>query len=181
MPLLRRNRNLLTRHAYACSAEGEPVVQLKDGTAPTNHYALTKVFSETIGEMYARGVQPRFPEAGQPTDNQMSVVITRLGWFIRNTGESETLVAAKAYGAYLSHDDACRYFVRVVESPTPVAGESAVCYAQSATPSGFPEPHDNTSAREVLGYEGQDVYPAGIPFKGARPYPEEILKEQAKL
>ena len=51
-------------------ANGEPVVQLKDGTAPTNHYALTKVFSETIGEMYARGVQPRFAEAGAASQNQ---------------------------------------------------------------------------------------------------------------
>ena len=168
-------------YVYACRAQGEPIVQLKDGTAPTNHYALTKVFSETIGEMYARGVKPRFSTAGEPSENQMSVVITRIGWFIRNTEESKTLVAARQYGAYLSHDDACRYFVRVVESPTPVAGESAICYAQSATPSGFPEPHDNTSAREVLGFEGEDIYPAGIPFEGAQPYPERALKEQAKL
>lgn len=167
----------------ACSAVGEPVVQLKDGTAPTNHYALTKVFSETIGEMYARGVEPRFAEAGQASDNKMSVVITRLGWFVRNTEESETLAAAKSFGAYLSHDDAGRYFVRVVESTTPVAGESAICYAQSANPDGFPEPHDNTSAREVLGYEGQDEYPHGSPFEGARPYPEDVLEEKrtAKL
>ena len=85
--------------------------------------ALTKVFSEDIGQMYARGVQPRFPEAGEPTDNQMSVVITRLGWFVRNTAESEGLAQAGAYGAYLSHDDCGRYMVRVVESPTP--GKSA--------------------------------------------------------
>ena len=71
--------------------------------------------------MYARGVQPRFPEAGEPTDNQMSVVITRLGWFVRNTAESEGLAQAGAYGAYLSHDDCGRYMVRVVESPTPSA------------------------------------------------------------
>ena len=85
--------------------------------------ALTKVFSEDIGQMYARGVQPRFPEAGEPTDNKMSVVITRLGWFVRNTAESEGLAQAGAYGAYLSHDDCGRYMVRVVESPTP--GKSA--------------------------------------------------------
>ena len=31
--------------------DGEPLVQLRDGTAPTNHYALTKVFSEDIGRV----------------------------------------------------------------------------------------------------------------------------------
>lgn len=39
----------------------------------------------------------------------------------------------------------------------------------------------NTSAREVLGFAGKDIYPAGIPFEGAQPYPERALKEQAKL
>ena len=67
-----------------------------------------------------------------------------------------------------------RYFVRVVESDLPAAGASAICYAQSVNPPGFPEPHDNTSAREVLGYEGLDVYPAGSPYEGARPWPDDV-------
>ena len=40
-------------------------ITLEDGTSPTNHYSLTKVFSEDIGQMYARGVEPRFAEAGE--------------------------------------------------------------------------------------------------------------------
>ena len=100
-------------------ALSRPCLLLSDAWRGSRADALTKVFSEDIGQMYARGVQPRFPEAGDPTDNQMSVVITRLGWFVRNTAESEGLAQAGAYGAYLSHDDCGRYMVRVVESPTP--------------------------------------------------------------
>merc|ERR1719282_142542 len=33
-----------------------PIV-LSDGTAPINHYAAMKVFAETLGGLYARGVQ----------------------------------------------------------------------------------------------------------------------------
>jgi nucleoside-diphosphate-sugar epimerase len=139
------------------------VITLADGTAPTNHYSLSKVFSESIGEMYARGVQPRFPEAGEAPPNQISVVITRIGWFVRNASESEDLVAAGRFGYYLSHDDAARYFVRVIESQTPLAGESAVLFAVSKAPVGE-EMFDMTPARDILGFEAQDVYPQGVPF-----------------
>ena len=139
------------------------VITLADGTAPTNHYSLTKVFSETIGEMYARGLQPRFPEAGEAPSNEISVVITRVGWFVRNTGESEDLVAAGRFGYYLSHDDAARYFVRVIESETPRKGDSAVLFAVSRAQKGD-EMFDMTPAREILGFEPQDVYPQGVPF-----------------
>ena len=147
---------------------GGDMIRLEDGTAPTNHYSLTKVFSEEIGRMYARGVQPRFPEAGVATDNTMSVVITRIGWFVRNNAESVDMVASGGYGVYLSHDDAARYFVRVIESPTPEPGESAVLFCVSKAPAGG-ENVDMAPAREVLGFEPQDVYPAGVPFQAELP------------
>ena len=159
-------------------SNGEAIIQLSDGTAPTNHYSLTKVFAETIGEMYARGVQPRFPQPDnpsmQPTDNLMSVVITRLGWFIRNAEESVAIAESRAFSAYLSHDDAARYFVRVIESETPVAGQSVIAYAQSRTPIGFSTQHTNAEAERVLGYLPHDVYPNGSPFIGAKPWPEDM-------
>ena len=140
------------------------VITLADGTAPTNHYSLTKVFSETIGEMYARGVQPRFPEAGEAPANKISVVITRVGWFVRNTSESEALVDSGRFGYYLSHDDAARYFVRVIESETPLPGGSAVLFAVSKPREGE-EMFDMTPARTILGFEPQDLYPQGVPFE----------------
>jgi nucleoside-diphosphate-sugar epimerase len=172
-------------------------ITLADGTAPTNHYSLTKVFSEDIGQMYARGVAPRFAAAGEASPHRMSVVITRIGWFVRNTKESEDLVASGRFGYYLSRDDAGRYFVRVIESEAPHAGESAVLFAMSKAPAGettsflrhlyqncnLPrqardkhrerwrkkknvsageEMFDLSPALDVLGWEPEDVYPAGV-------------------
>ena len=56
--------------------------------------------------------------------HQLTVGRGRTGWFVRNTEMTVVLAAGHSYGAYLSHDDAGRYFVRVVESVTPLAGES---------------------------------------------------------
>ena len=77
-------------------------------------------------------------------------------------------VASGGYGVYLSHDDAARYFVRVIESPTPAPGESAVVFCVSKAPAGG-ENVDMAPAREVLGFEPQDVYPAGVPFQAEPP------------
>lgn len=78
------------------SSRAAPVT-VADGVAPTNHYALTKAFAELIGPMYARGVVPRFPEAGSAVEHRMSVVITRVGWFVRNTAESTELAQIGAF------------------------------------------------------------------------------------
>ena len=78
------------------SSRAAPVT-VADGVAPTNHYALTKAFAELIGPMYARGVVPRFPEAGSAVEHRMSVVITRVGWFVRNTLESTELAQIGAF------------------------------------------------------------------------------------
>ena len=114
----------------------------------------------------------------QPTQNRMSVVVTRLGWFPRNVSESTAIAENGLYARYLSHDDAARYFVRVVESPTPKEGECLLCFAQSRTPDGYPEERTNDEARQVLGYVAQDVYPHGSPFLMAHPWPEEALLRQ---
>ena len=140
-------------------------ITLEDGTSPTNHYSLTKVFSEDIGQMYARGVEPRFAVAGEASPNIMSVVITRIGWFVRNTEEALTLAEAKSFGLYLSHDDAGRYFVRVVESQTPVAGDSAVLFAVSKCPDGMVPTVDVGPSAEVIGYIPENIFGSGTRFQ----------------
>ena len=47
-------------------------VTVEDGPAPVNHYALTKVWAEAAGDMYARV-------------HSLSVISVRIGWFPRNT------------------------------------------------------------------------------------------------
>ena len=126
--------------------------------------ALTKAFAETIGKMYARGVTPRFEAAGQKVAHKMSVVITRIGWFVRNTAEAVALAEGEGFNVYLSHDDAARYFVRLIESPTPAAGDSAIVFAMSKTPDGHAPLVDLSPAKDVLGYEPRDIFPSGVPF-----------------
>ena len=125
-------------------------VQIKDGVAPTNHYALTKVWAEEAGRMVARV-------------HDLSVILVRIGWFPRNTKEARHLGASSSGpDFYFGHDDAGRFFERCVESDTPAAGESITAFATSR-PARAPR-LDMTESRELLGYEPRDTWPEGIPF-----------------
>ena len=125
-------------------------VRIEDGVAPTNHYALTKVWAEEAGRMVARV-------------HGLPVILVRIGWFPRNTKEARHLGASgNGPDFYFSHDDAGRFFERCVESDTPGAGESITTFATSR-PATTPR-LDLTESRRCLGYEPQDTWPAGIPF-----------------
>jgi putative NADH-flavin reductase len=128
----------------------EGLIRVEDGAKPTNHYALTKVWAEDIGEMYARV-------------HNLSVINVRVGWFPRNTDEARKL-AQYEHGprVYFSHTDACRFFARCVESATPSAGECSTVFATSLP--GEEMRLDLDPALAVLGYEPRDIWPDGIPF-----------------
>lgn|GEM_PF-149199 len=125
-------------------------VHEEDGPAPVNHYALTKVWAETAGAMYARV-------------HKLSVISARIGWYPRNTGECIRL-AASPHGPnmFFSHTDSNRFFTRCVESDAPHAGESVILHAQSK-PVGIAR-MDVGTAQEIIGYEPQDTWPDGLPF-----------------
>jgi nucleoside-diphosphate-sugar epimerase len=137
-----------------------------DGVAPLHEYALTKVWAEALGEMYARV-------------HRMSVVNARIGWFVRNeteaanmraveAGEVEYLPAGGGLSCFLSHDDAGRFYQACVESePTP--GECITSFVTSLPAAGQLPHLDIEPARYVLGYEPQDVFPAGLPFHAVLP------------
>ena len=128
----------------------EGVIRIEDGAAPTNHYALSKIWAEDLGEMYARV-------------HELSVILVRIGWFPRNTDEARRLASnPQGTSLYFSHSDAALFFARCVESPTPDAGESATVFATSK-PAGRPR-LDLEPARTVLDYEPEDTWPAGMPF-----------------
>ena len=127
------------------------VLKAEDGYAPTNHYALTKVWGEVMGDMYAR-------------IHDLSVVNVRIGWLPRDKGEADQLKASQ-WGAdvYFSHADAERFYERVVESPTPGPGESVTVFAISKYTNA---PRlDLELPRRVLGYEPQDQWPDGLNFE----------------
>lgn len=129
----------------------EGVLKTEDGAAPMNHYALTKVWAEVTGDMYAHL-------------HDLSVVNVRIGWLPRDPGEADVLKAS-GWGAdvYFSHADAQRFYERVVESPTPAPGESVTVFAISKYKD--QERLDLELPRRVLGYEPQDVWPEGLNFE----------------
>jgi uronate dehydrogenase len=128
----------------------EGVIGIDDGAAPVNHYALTKVWAEQMGRMYARV-------------HNLSVILARIGWFPRNTGEALRLAAyRRGPSVYLSHTDAARFFERCIESAVPAPGEAVTLFAISR-PAGERR-LDMRASREMVGYEPQDTWPEGLPF-----------------
>ena len=125
-------------------------VRIEDGPAPVNHYALTKVWAEITGEMYARV-------------HSLSVISVRIGWLPRNTEEAQRLAASEHGRAmFFSHEDSKRFFTLCVESLEPPSGTSVILNAQSRAV-GI-ERLDLEPARRVIGYEPHDVWPQGLPF-----------------
>ncbi len=121
-----------------------------DEAVPGNHYALTKVWAEAMGEMYARC-------------HQMSVLAVRICWFVRNQKEAEHIVRSNNEDVFLSWDDTCRFYTLAVEAAQPAPGEYACVYAVSKP---LRQPTvDMQPARDVIGYEPQDVWPNGLGFE----------------
>ncbi len=123
-------------------------VGVEQGTAPLNHYGVTKVFAEALGGMYSQAFG-------------MSVIAVRIGWLPRSPE------AARCYEKhphvqdyYLSHDDAGRFFLKAVEAEN--IG-FAVLIASSKWK--IKQVFDLESSRRTIGYEPQDSFPEGLQFK----------------
>lgn len=116
----------------------------RDGL-PSNHYALTKVWAEHMGEMYARCYG-------------LSVLAVRIAFMVRNPAEAERLEQKQVYDTYLSRGDAGRFFALAVEAP---AFDFAVVYAVGA---GGERRFDMEPARRLLGFEARDRWPEGLGF-----------------
>jgi nucleoside-diphosphate-sugar epimerase len=125
-------------------------VRIEDGPRPVNHYALTKVWAEVMGDMYAR-------------NHDISVINARIGWLPRNAKEAKALAEAKiGPDVFFSHRDAQLFFERCVESSEPRPGRAVTVFAISKPK--HIERLDLEPARTLLAYEPQDVWPEGLPF-----------------
>ena len=113
---------------------------------PANHYGLTKLWAERMGEMYARCYG-------------MSILAVRIAWLVRNQTEAMMMLRNPRPHLYLSSNDAGRFFVRAVEASDV---SFAVVYAGSQ---GSEQAFDMQPARELLGYEPQDCWPSGLNFE----------------
>jgi uronate dehydrogenase len=126
-------------------------VRLEDGPRVINHYALTKLWAEDMGEMYARVYG-------------MSVIAARLGWLPRSKEHAEELLAS-SFGTdlYLSHGDAGRFFLACVEADL-APGRFEALFATSKPL--VQEKIDISATEKVLGYKPRDKWPEGQPYLG---------------
>ncbi len=128
---------------------GHPVT-VEDGPKPTNHYALTKVWGEVAGDMYARV-------------HNLSVINVRIGWLPRNADEAKGLLNSKnGPDVFLSHEDSNRFHERCVEAENPPPGECVTLFATSRPRN--KARLDLELARRTIGYEPQNVWPKGLPY-----------------
>ena len=124
-------------------------VTLDDGPRVVNHYALTKLWAEGIGEMYARVYG-------------LSVIAARLGWLPRSKPHAEELLASPVgTDVYLSHTDAGRFFTACVE--TDLASSRFEILFATSKPARKAR-IDLGRTTEVLGFAPQDVWPEGQPI-----------------
>ena len=113
---------------------------------PINHYALTKLWAEQMGEMYARCYG-------------LSVLAVRVAFMVRNPSEAQRLHQNQLFDVYLSRGDVGRFFAQAVEAP-PLG--FAVLYAAGA---GCEQRFDLETARLLIGYEPRDRWPEGLGFE----------------
>lgn len=124
-------------------------VRIEDGPRIVNHYALTKLWAEDLGEMYARIYQ-------------MSVIAARLGWLPRSLEHAEELLASPiGTSVYLSHGDAVRFFLACVEADL-APGQFEALFATSKVAG---QTRIDLSATErIIGFQPEDTWPEGQPF-----------------
>jgi NAD(P)-dependent dehydrogenase (short-subunit alcohol dehydrogenase family) len=141
---------VVTGHSFRVPSHCfERLIKVEDGPRVINHYALTKLWAETIGEMYSR-------------THNMTVIAARLGWLPRSVEHAEDL-RSSAWGedVYLSHRDAGRFFQACVETELD-EGRFEILFAcsKSVNVARF----DLEPSRKILGYEPVDTWPEGQPF-----------------
>ncbi len=132
--------------------------QLPGGLVPfaaTDYYALSKICCEEMGHMIAR-------------KKNVEVIAARLGWFFRTPADIPKMARQDGWkGGYLSHDDACRFFIRAVEAPwgrSAVIGTKPVRYAAVSVLSANAARPDAGVAEKLIGYVGRDTFPHGLRF-----------------
>jgi nucleoside-diphosphate-sugar epimerase len=134
---------VVTGHSF------DHLIKIEDGPCVINHYALTKLWAEGIGEMYSRV-------------HNMTVIAARLGWLPRSVDHAQEL-AASSWGpdVYLSHGDAGRFFRACVETELD-EGQFEVLFACSKSVK-F-DRLDLEPTTRILGFEPEDTWPDGQPF-----------------
>ena len=128
----------------------DEMIGLEHGTAPVNHYAMTKVWAEVAGEMYAR-------------HHGLSVVAVRIGAYARGREAYDNWRDKKWMRLmFISHDDANRFFEMASISDSPGAGQYAVTFLISGSNDGHK--YDMSPAKDICGFEPANKHPQGMDF-----------------
>jgi len=127
------------------------------GYVPCDHYGVSKITGEVIGEMYSR----RFA---------IAVVSVRIGWFVRNQQEANLLPTLKAGPRiYLSHRDAQDFYVHALEQP-----DIAHCAIYVTSRNGDDSAFDLEPARRIFGFVPQDSFPEGSQWSSSEDFPSPL-------
>jgi uronate dehydrogenase len=113
--------------------------------APNNHYALTKLFAEDMGEMYAR----RFG---------LQVVAARIGWMVRTPREAQRIVELGLLDWYVSRSDVCEFLHGALHSAF-----QGFATAYVIGPDGRHH-FDMEPGKRLFGFEPRQRFPEGLPF-----------------
>lgn len=117
-----------------------------DPVSPSNHYGLSKVYGEAMGEMYARG-------------HGLDVIAVRLGFLPRAPMFVERLLQGDGQNIYISPGDCGRFFAAAVEADLPEKFLVFHAIGKAERPR-----YDIEPARRILGYEPRDRWPEGMAF-----------------
>jgi uronate dehydrogenase len=139
-------RVVLASSVQVCWSSGPQERRTAAHTAPRNHYALTKLWAEQMGEMYAR----MYP---------LTVIAARIGWMVRDLREALHMRERAMMRNYISRRDICHFMSAAVEAPDV---KFSVLYAVGP---GGRDSYDLDGPRETIGFEPQDHFPAGLPFE----------------
>ena len=127
-------------------------VRVSDGLAPHDLYSFTKAAGEVLAELYTR-------------IHGMTILCARLGWVVRSPDEVKAqLQNAWHNGILLTQDDVARYLVACTENALNfrTAHRFAAMFVTSKPMERSAV--DLSEARQVTGYEPQDVWPQGTPW-----------------
>jgi nucleoside-diphosphate-sugar epimerase len=138
-------------------SEGPYPVRADVLPTPRYWYAVTKVFAEAAGQIFA-------------TKHQMDVIAVRLGACPRDRAAVEsTGNEPVTRDVYLSPGDAGRFFAQSVEAPGGFGFQIVYVCSKSTLRDIF----DLEPARRLVGYEPRDRWPEGLPREivGDKPVP----------
>jgi nucleoside-diphosphate-sugar epimerase len=125
---------------------GSIPVRPEDPPSPRYWYAAGKMFMESIGRGFAE-------------THGISVIVARLGWCPRGREHLDAMASDPwAQDVYFSPRDAGRFFACAVEASENVRH----LVVNAASRPIRTKPFDMTAAKERLGYEPEDTWPAGL-------------------